>query len=118
MSQFRAGATILTLTNTTGSIWGIAWSPDSLRIATTSQDATARIWDAQTGRLLLTLAGHTEGVETAAWSPDNRFIATASRDTTARIWDATTGRALLTLAHTHPLHGIAWSPSGDAIVTA
>ena len=59
-------------------MWGIAWSPDNRQIATTCQDATTHIWDAQTGSHLFTLAGHTEGVESVAWSPDNIHIATAN----------------------------------------
>jgi WD40 repeat protein len=29
--------------------WGVAWTPDGRRLATTSRDRTVRIWDADNG---------------------------------------------------------------------
>ena len=34
------------------------FSPDGTRIVTASEDKTARVWDAATGKALATLAGH------------------------------------------------------------
>ena len=39
-------------------------------MVTASDDTTARVWDAATGKELHTLAGHTGGVNSAAFSPD------------------------------------------------
>jgi WD40 repeat protein len=40
-------------------------------------------------------------------------------DGTAKIWDATTGTELVTLfGHTEPVAQVAWSPTGDRILTA
>ncbi len=36
------------------------WSQDESKILTSSDDNTARIWDAATGAELVKLAGHTE----------------------------------------------------------
>ena len=64
------------------------YSPDGRSIVTASDDNTARIWDAVTGKLLHSLEGHTSWVRSAVYSPDGRSIVTASLDNTARIWDA------------------------------
>jgi len=64
------------------------FSPDGRRILTSSQDQTAKIWDAATGEELLTLKGHKEWVISAVFSPDGLRIATASFDKTAKIWEA------------------------------
>jgi hypothetical protein len=65
-----------------------AYSPDSTRIVTASDDKTARIWDARTGAQLAVLSGHGARVNSAAYSPEGTHIVTASDDKTARIWDA------------------------------
>ena len=65
--------------------------PASLRA---SHGRTARLWDAETGRLLHVLEGHGGWVLSAEFSPDGTHIVTASSDRTARLWDAETGRLL------------------------
>jgi WD40 repeat protein len=54
---------------------------------TASEDRTAKVWDAQQGRLLASLKGHTEPVQSAAFSPDGTRVVTASKDRTAKVWD-------------------------------
>ena len=66
----------------------MAFSPDGQRIVTGSDDGTAKLWEAATGRELLTLKGHKGGVTSVAFSPDGQRIVTGSRDQTARVWQA------------------------------
>ncbi|NIP37111.1 MAG: hypothetical protein GWN18_19215 [Thermoplasmata archaeon] len=68
------------------SVLGISWSPDDSRIATASDDRTARIWDPATGEELDRLEGHTSGVLDCDWSPDGTIMITGSRDYKARRW--------------------------------
>ena len=91
-----ASHTVLVVNNG-APVWDVTFSPDGKRFATTSQDKTAKVWDAKTGQLLLTLIGHTDQVAGIVYSPDGKRIATTSDDHTAKVWDATTGQLLLTL---------------------
>jgi predicted NACHT family NTPase len=100
-------------------IWDIAYSPDGTRVATASQDKTAKVWDSSSGRLLLTLTGHTESVNDVAFSPDGKLIATSSHDRTVKIWDAQTGKESMTLTgHTDGINRLMFSPDGKRLVTA
>jgi eukaryotic-like serine/threonine-protein kinase len=82
----------------TDSVSAVALSPDGTRILTGSDDHTARLWDATTGKAVVTLTGHTNAVEAVAFSPDGKRVLTGSGDKTARIWDAATGKTVATLA--------------------
>ena len=95
-----------------------AFSPDGTRIVTASDDKTARIWDAATGKVIAVLRGHDNIVRSAAFSPDGRRIVTASDDGTARVWDAATSKEVAVLRHDNYMHSAAFSADGTRIVTA
>jgi WD40 repeat protein len=102
-----------------GAVRAVAFSPDSQRIVTSSDDGTARVWDAATGKELLILRGHTAVVNAAAFSPDGRRVVTGSNDRTARVWEAASGRELVSFrGHLNAVRGVTFSPSGRQIVTS
>ncbi|MCP4695527.1 MAG: tetratricopeptide repeat protein [Gammaproteobacteria bacterium] len=95
-----------------------AFRPDGKRILTASADHTARLWDADTGKLLAVLE-HEGSVNHAAFSPDGNHIVTASKDGNARLWDAHTGNLSSILqGHEDSVLHAAFSPDGKHIVTA
>lgn len=109
----------LTLRGHTGTLQGIVYSPDGKRLATASNDGTAKVWDAATGKELLTLVGHSAQVKDVAFSPDGTRLATASSDQTAKVWDATTGKELFTLrGHNDQVLKVAYSADGRRLITA
>ena len=58
-----------------GGVWDAEFSPDGKRIVTASEDRTARIWDAATGREIVVLRGHENWVWTAVFDADGSRIA-------------------------------------------
>ena len=85
--DLATGHRIFTLRGHTSEVWGVAFSPDGRRIATSGLDRTIKLWETETGQEVLTLRGHTNGVSSVAFSADGRRLVTGSNDNTARIWD-------------------------------
>jgi len=109
-----------------GTIWRVAFSPDSKRLVSASSDKTARIWDVATGEEQAVLRGHKNKVNTAAFSPDGQRVVTASgvpwkeqeTDNTARIWDVESGKEQAVLrGHTAWIESATFSPDGQRILT-
>jgi WD40 repeat protein/tRNA A-37 threonylcarbamoyl transferase component Bud32 len=120
------GQEVFTLTGHELGVRSVTFSPDGHRIATGSEDHTARVWDAATGRVLHVLE-HTNAVSSVAFSPDGRRIVTGIREWgrpgrkpgEAKVWDAVTGQELFVLeGHTSALLSVVFSPDGKRIVTA
>ncbi|QOJ15274.1 MAG: PKD domain-containing protein [Planctomycetia bacterium] len=102
----------------TNAITSVAFSPDATKIATASEDRTAKIWNATGGTELRTLSQHTGRVMAVNWSPDGKKLITGSADGSARIWDAETGQSLQTLRPcTSQINAVAFSPDGSDVLT-
>jgi WD40 repeat protein/tRNA A-37 threonylcarbamoyl transferase component Bud32 len=114
--QYQGG--LFTLKGHQEAVTSVAFSPDGLRLATASNDRTARVWDARTGGKLLECKGHSGIVLSVAFSPDGLRLATGSWDQTARVWDARTGEKLLECkGHTSYVVSVAFSPDGLRLAT-
>jgi WD40 repeat protein/serine/threonine protein kinase len=113
----RTGKEVRILQGHTGSINGLAWSPDGKRLASASLDRSVRVWDAESGTEALTLEGHTNMVQDVAWSPDGGQLASCG-DKTVRLWDARMGQKVRTLEwHTSDVYGVSWNPDGKRIAS-
>jgi len=94
----------------------IAYSRDGSRIVSTSFDNTARIWDAESGKLLFSLP-HGDAAMTADFSPDGLVVVTASNDKNVRFWDAKTGKLLGAAVRMNEMvRGLEFSPDGSKII--
>ena len=138
-----------TLMGHSGAVYGAIFSPDGKWVLTAgTQDGTARIWDARTGKQHVSLAirgfrfGHYRlPLASASFSPDGKRVITLyGRESgggryctihyqggvprlyttrVVRIWDTSTGKELLILrGHTGRIASASFSPDGRRIVTA
>jgi WD40 repeat protein len=115
------GTIVTTYRGHAASVWNVAWSPDSRRIASVSQDSTVQIWWAALGSHMFTYIDHSSSSPPfdVAWSPDGKSIASASQTNVQR-WDATlyatTSKPIQTYSNpSGSISCIAWSPDGSRI---
>jgi WD40 repeat protein len=108
----------------------LAFSPDSRKVVTGSDDLTARIWDAATGKPLAVLAcgpagaplQDLKGVHFTRFSPDGRHLLTVTQveeKGEVQVWDAGSGKRLAVLpgARDHPIFSAVFSPDGRSVLT-
>jgi WD40 repeat protein len=120
-------------------VTSVAFSPDGGTLLSGSKDNTFKLWDVATGKLLRSVDGprpqvppwfsapppfpvpgqNEYGSMAVAFSPDGRTILSgSSKDFAFRLWDAATGKLLLTFQGRERVLDLAFSPNGDAVLSA
>jgi small GTP-binding protein len=102
----------------TGSVWGVAVTPDGRTVVSGSSDKTLKVWDLETGQCRATFEGHTDTVLDVAITPDGRTVVSGSDDHTLKVWDIATGQCRVTFeGHTGQVWGVAVTPDGRTVVS-
>jgi len=133
--HFRIDKAKYTLKGHTEAVNAVAYSPYGRWLVTASEDFTARIWDANTGKPLRVFGvdggSHLGPVHAIAWKPppgdvgglaikwhpDQDLVLTGSGDGTAKIWSAHTGLLQHTFNHGGQVTSVSWDPDGSRIIT-
>lgn len=68
-------------------VWGLAFSPNGLQLASGSWDGTVRMWRIEDGATVRIFADHYGHVFQVAFSPDGTFFASTGGDETVRLWN-------------------------------
>ena len=100
-----------------GLVAAVDFSPDIRWLATASDDGTARVFDAATGKEAARLA-HDMPVQTVKVSPRGDKVVTGSDDSTARLFDPRTGNELARLEHQGHVRAVTFSADGTKVATA
>lgn len=102
----------------TGSVWGVAFSPDGRLAVSGGDDRTVRLWDTADGRELCRFDGHSDHVTSAAFSPDGRQVISSGSDGTIRIWDPGSGVEVRRLTvRRRGVQEAVFSPDGQRILS-
>jgi WD40 repeat protein len=91
----------------------VAFSHDSSKLASASDDNTVKVCDASSGACLQTLEGHSSFVYSVAFSHDSSKLASASHDKKVKVWDASSGACLQTLNIGDALYHLSFDPTSS-----
>ena len=100
----------------------LEFTPDGKRVVTGSWDATARCWDAASGKPLHEMRHDQREVAAIAVSPSGKWAATAGLDYAVRLWNLQTGRQRFKL-HGHadfatlPTNAVRFSPDEGQLLS-
>lgn len=95
-------------------VYKAVFNPTGTRIATANEDGTARIWDAQQGKLLHSLK-HKEKVKSAEFNQRGTHLVTTS-DNEVYLWDVEKGDVLKTLWNYYSPSNAIFNPTGTHIL--
>ncbi|PFH52342.1 hypothetical protein AMATHDRAFT_57411 [Amanita thiersii Skay4041] len=127
---------IKTLSGHKGEINEIRSNSSGTRLASCSDDGTARVWNVEgiststesipglvASDQVVELRGHPYTVTTVSWCPEhvpgmNQILATSSFDGTVKMWDSVTGECLRTFTdHKRPVFTLVFSKNGKWLAT-
>nr|QBH73854.1 platelet-activating factor acetylhydrolase isoform 1b alpha subunit [Eurycantha calcarata] len=87
--------------------------------ASSSEDATIKVWDFESGEHEMTLKGHVDAVQDLSFDPTGKLLASCSADMTIKLWDFSTYECIKTLhGHDHNVSSVAFMPGGDFLVSS
>jgi WD40 repeat protein len=112
------GKALFELDGHTKQVHDIDYSSDGQWLVTASEDHTARIWRAATGKSVAVLP-HEAAVTMALFSPGDQWIVTGTEDRVVRVWDAASRKKVAEIdVGAKELAGFALSPDGNFLATA
>ena len=108
-------APLLTLTHA-APVRSLSLSADGFRVATSGDEALARVWDLVTGKELQFFPGHTAAIPAIGLTEDGKTVVTASHDRSVRV--GTLSATQVIAAHPVKTTAIGLTPDGTQVLTS
>jgi RNA polymerase sigma factor (sigma-70 family) len=103
-----------------GRCYGLSFSRDGRRLASSGYDNAVKVWDTGTGKELQSFAGHSDTPWSVAFAPDGLSVASGSADGSVRLWDVLGGTERLPnpAGELAAIQALRVAPDGKTILTA
>ena len=86
-------------------VLGVAFTPDSKRLASGSFDGAIKLWDVATGHELASFENHSPVVTSLTFSPDGTMLVAGAGNGVVKVWKAATKEeGLLVIGRQHERH--------------
>lgn len=97
----------------------IVFHPTYNLLASSSEDASIKLWDSDTGQFEKTFKGHTGTINYLSFDPQGKYLASCSSDLTIKLWDLQLNSCVKTLhGHEHSVSSVEFLPNSDLLVSA
>lgn len=97
-------------------VTSLKFSPDRSRIAATSANGTASLWDVRTGEEIAKLETARSGATAATFSPDASLCVVGKRDGGIVVWSTADSRVIATFRMQAPIKSIAFSADQQSLL--
>jgi len=99
------------------SVRAVAYTPDGRHVVTGGEDASALVWDLQSGKVTERFTGHSGQMTSIDVSPDGKHVISAATDDTLRTWSISSGEQTSALrADNLDFRSVQFSHSGSRII--
>jgi WD40 repeat protein len=100
-----------------GAVTGVALCSLAFRGVSTSEDATLKVWDVQSGREIETIAGDGNPIRAVAITSDCGRAVSAAYDELS-VWDLKSGRRVLTMSQPLLVVAVVVTPDNSHVISA
>lgn len=97
----------------------LAFHPQYSVLASSSEDASIKLWDFEAGQFEKTLKGHTGTINYISFDSQGKYLASCSSDLTIKLWDLIQYACVKTLhGHEHSVSSVEFLSNGDFLISA
>jgi eukaryotic-like serine/threonine-protein kinase len=98
-----------------GTVWSVAFDPNSDTLAMAVEDGSVRLWDLPTKSIKTTFKAHRGVIWVTRFAPDGSYLATGGDDGLLKLWRMGESEPFRTFPHPNAVRGLTLSHDGQRL---